>query len=271
MTIDRETGDVREVETPVEPVTVHLAADGTWHLVGEDGWVTSMTRAGDDWDFEDTGIELSAGGDSLAWSPAGHVGVAHGSNLGVYADSKWTHVSSSDLDLGEVEFKDVVAVGDDGFATTTKHEVLHVGLRYAFRTMSDEEPPAASVEVLGRIHFDGEIGAVAAQGSTVYVTVADGGSTRLVRAQADYWGLEQTGALALDGKASSLAVSEDGAYAFIGDDVAGTVTIVSLYGDYGMEVLDTIRTGPGSVSALAGGRFAVSDPSRGTVTIVQMD
>ncbi|WP_197507543.1 Ig-like domain-containing protein [Mycobacterium sp. ACS4331] len=182
-------------------------------------------------------------------------------------------VNGVEVFTADAAFKEVVVVGSTNTVAATSPyamSFLQVGFNLGSRAaLSDAPSSRISVEVIEVVDFDGGlVGKLATHGNSTFVTVTYDGITYLKKYDDTWYSTE----LELPGAVSSIAISEDGTRGYLVDDAAGTVTVIEIMEHYyGMNVIDTIHTGPGHVSALSNGRFAVTNPTTGTVTIVQLD
>lgn len=252
----------------VAPVT-----SGEIIVVNPDLTVSTAVITGSTLELTTTGITLTGTPTSLTTVGDGTLVVASGNNLNVHTNSQPPLEVYSSPD----PIEKVVWIRDsDTIVTTTGHRVSILGTIFDLggRAMSSETGPSViGVEERDTIDFGtGVIGNLATQGESIYVTVTDDGVTRLIKYDVNYYGLEERSSVELTGSASSLAINEDGGYAYVADTETGAVTIVAIQDYYGaMETIETIHTGPGHVSALPGGRLAITDPTGGSVTIIQLD
>ncbi len=191
-----------------------------------------------------------------------------------------TEVTRKDPPPGvTIVLTDVKPVDDEGtVAVTSTHAMSFLmvvtDLNLNLRTMSGAAAATtsgAAIEVVDVVDFgEGVVGALATGAGSAYVTVTEGGVTRLVKYNVNDEEISFAGEIELPGTASSLAVSPEVGYAYVADSAAGTVTIVGI-DDHNMYIGETIHTGPGYVTSLGWGKLAVTNPTAGTVTIVQLD
>ncbi len=284
-------GDIASTLTlpPGAVVTASTQLTNEFVLVSPNGTVNIATIDGAQIAIDPTGITLSGPVTNLvtvngSLSLGGSLVVSSGNNLSVHGSGQEPLVVSG---LDNDPFEKIVVTGDNTVVATSTHRMSPLGVLFdlgARAVLSDETPPApAPTVVVGEpVDFGtGVIGKIAATENSVFVTVTDNGVTRLMKYDVgQYYNangemsveLVEQSQLVLGGSVDSLAVSEDGSWAYVADHTAGTVRIVEIQeAYYGMDVIETIHTGPGYVSTLDAGRFAVADPARGTVTIVQLD
>lgn len=237
--------------------------------IGDSGLVISDTGIV----LPDTPISVTVVGGGL--SLGGGLVINSGSSLGLYgAGQEPLTVTGMEAFGTDTTFKEVAVVTNTTtVAATSPHamSLLMVGFNLGARAMSgDAAQSNLTAEVVGTVEFgDGVVGKLATRGESVYVTVTEGDITRLIKYDVNYYGFEEQSSVELTGTVSGLAISEDGRYAYVADSAAGTVSIIEIQEyDYGMDVIETIHTGPGHISALSGGRLALTDAASGSVTIM---